>query len=172
MTGVEAVFLAHRDRLFRYLCRAVGHADTARDLTQDVFVRAAQSARAAPPGDAARAWLFTIARNLALDHHRRRRPVAAPAPVVAAAATQEVASAVNQALAALADLDRDVFLMREAGGLSYVDIARVCELTPEAVRSRLHRARLELRSLLGGPIGARQLAPMTMAMKQRRGDHD
>jgi DNA-directed RNA polymerase specialized sigma24 family protein len=39
--------------------------------------------------------------------------------------------------------------MREAGGLSYEEIARACELTVDAVRSRLHRARLQLRAALG-----------------------
>jgi RNA polymerase sigma-70 factor (ECF subfamily) len=170
VTGVEGAFLEHRDRLFRYLCRAVGHAETARDLTQDVFVRAAQSPRPAPPGHEARAWLFTIARNLALDHHRRQRSAAGTSVVAASGPTQEVAAAVNEALGALADLDRDVFLMREAGGLGYVDIARVCALTPEAVRSRLHRARLELRRRLAGPISTRRVAPLSV--KHQRGDHE
>jgi DNA-directed RNA polymerase specialized sigma24 family protein len=41
-----------------------------------------------------------------------------------------------------------VFLMREAGGLSYGEIAAACELTVDAVRSRLHRTRLQLRATL------------------------
>ena len=39
--------------------------------------------------------------------------------------------------------------MREAGGLSYDEIALACDLTPDAVRSRLHRARQQLRAMLG-----------------------
>ena len=45
----------------------------------------------------------------------------------------------------LAALDRDVFLMREIVGLSYEEIAGACEITQAAVRSRLHRARQQLR---------------------------
>jgi RNA polymerase sigma factor (sigma-70 family) len=67
-------------------------------------------------------------------------------------ATQETAAAVQQALAALAELDRDVFLLRESAGLSYDEIARACEISPDAVRSRLHRARQQLRAALGSPV--------------------
>jgi DNA-directed RNA polymerase specialized sigma24 family protein len=42
-----------------------------------------------------------------------------------------------------------VFLLREVGGLGYLDIAAVCNLTPDAVRSRICRARSKLRHLLG-----------------------
>jgi DNA-directed RNA polymerase specialized sigma24 family protein len=45
-----------------------------------------------------------------------------------------------------------VFLLRETGGLSYAEIATACDLTVPAARSRLHRARLELRDRLRGPI--------------------
>ena len=113
------------------------------------------------PGNVLR-WLFTIARNLALDHHRQARlhEAATAEPAGAKPATQEVAAAVREALARLSDLDRDVFLMRESAGLSYNEIARACSLTPDAVRSRIHRARLELRAHLSDPISHRLRSPM------------
>jgi RNA polymerase sigma-70 factor (ECF subfamily) len=120
-----------------------------------VFLRAT---RGAPPTvKDSRAWLFHVARNVALDHYRqqRRRPVAALPPGDAGRLPhQDVSLAVNQALQALQDLDRDVFLMRELGGLSYDEISVACELSPDAVRSRLHRARMQLRSALAAPIAA------------------
>jgi len=63
-----------------------------------------------------------------------------------------MALALKQALAGLPVLDRDVFLLREVGGLSRNEIATACELTPDAVRSRIHRARLALRDALAAPI--------------------
>ena len=150
----EALFNANRDRLFRYFVRAVGEAEVARDLTQDVFVRVSRTTVPDGADGEVRGWLFQIARNLALDHYRKR--VRQPRPVTLVdqshPASQDVAVAVNQALAALPDLDRDVFLMREAAGLSYAEIAAACDLTVAATRSRLHRARLELRDRLRGPI--------------------
>ena len=60
----------------------------------------------------------------------------------------------TQALAVLPDVDRDVFLMREVGGLNYDEIAEACDLTPDAVRSPLQRTRLQLREHLARPIAA------------------
>jgi RNA polymerase sigma-70 factor (ECF subfamily) len=110
-----------------------------------------------------RGWLFQIARNLALDHHRsgqRRPPLDVLADTAVRPASQDTSAAVNEALAALADLDRDVFLMREMAGLGYDEIALACGLTPDAVRNRIHRARLQLRDRLSGQIAARRSAPM------------
>lgn len=170
MTTAEVLFAEHRQRLFLYFCRAVGHPETAHDLTQDVFLRVT---RAAPPagqdGDL-RPWLFRIARNLALDHHRRldRHPderAAQAVPVDEAAgvgrnARQETTVAINQALAALEELDRDVFLMREVAGLSYDEIAQACDLTVDAVRSRIHRTRLRLRDHLMASIHDVRIRPL------------
>lgn len=153
----DLLFSAHRDGVFRYLCRIVGHGD-ARELTQEVFLRVARGP--VPPADDAgrRAWIFRIARNLALNHVRDDRRRGTPVELAdrAAPATQELNTALREALDQLATLDRDVFLMREAGGLSYDEIADACELTADAVRSRLHRARLQLRAALGSVMGNQQ----------------
>jgi RNA polymerase sigma-70 factor (ECF subfamily) len=101
------------------------------------------------------AWLFRIARNLVLDHYpnRARRPEPFELLDVAVRpASQDVSAAVNAALAALPTIDRDVFLMREVAGLGYEEIGEACELTPDAVRSRIHRTRMQLRDQLAAPI--------------------
>ena len=69
------------------------------------------------------------------SRHRRHKPLQA---------------ALREALDRLSALDRDVFLMREVGGLNYLEISFACQLTTDAVRSRLHRARQQLRATLGG----------------------
>lgn len=150
MADADVLFAAHRDGVFRYLCRIVGRSETARDLTQEVFLRVARAQAPQSGVDAQRAWLFTIARNLALNHVRdgHRRPMQVEMVERPGAATQELAAALREALASLADLDRDVFLLRESVGLSYDEIAEACALSPDAVRSRLHRARQQLRSIL------------------------
>lgn len=155
MADAEALFAAYQNGLRRYLRRAVGHGETARDLTQDVFVRIAAATTLPAADSERRSWIFHIARNIAIDHQRRhavRFETAQPARESGHAATQDTSAAVNEALAALDPLDRDVFVMREAAGLSYAEIAAACDLTVAATRSRLHRARLELRDRLRGPI--------------------
>ena len=115
--------------------------------------------------DERRVWIFRIARNLAIDHQRRHyvrlETPAGPRTDVGRPAGQDTSLAVNEALAALDPLDRDVFLMREVAGLSYAEVATACDLTVAAVRSRIHRARLELRERLRAPIAAARTQPLT-----------
>lgn len=157
MVDADVLFTAHRDGVFRYLCRIVGHED-ARELTQEVFLRVSRTAAPDTDEGGRRAWVFRIARNLALNHvrdDRRRAGGAELSDAAATPATQALVTALREALGQLSPVDRDVFLMREAGGLSYEEISFACQLTPDAVRSRLHRARLHLRGALGSGADGR-----------------
>src|SRR5437763_1347134 len=95
----EVLFAAHRDGVFRYLWRIVGQADAARDLTQEVFLRVTRTAAPETEGGG-KAWVYTIARNLALNHlrDRQRRQEVPPSDDLSRGATQEVVASVNQAL--------------------------------------------------------------------------
>jgi len=165
VADAEILFRTYHRRVFRYLYRTAGEVDTAHDLTQDVFLRVSRVAvPEASEGDQA-AWLFQIARNILLDHWRRlgRRPRETTPEahnLGGRPASQETSAAVNQALATLSDVDRDVFLLREVAGLGYEEIGSICNLTPDAVRNRIHRARLALRQLLEAPIAVRRIAPL------------
>lgn len=166
MTDADKLFALYHDRLRRYLGRAAGETEVARDLTQEVFLRVSRVAIPVAPESQLAGWLFRIARNVALDHHRQRqrRPEEALGALdTVKSASQETATALNQALSTLPDVDRDVFLMREMSGLSYDEIARACELTPDAVRNRIHRARLHLREVLAPTLSVlrtRQIRPI------------
>src|SRR5688500_12631875 len=138
--------------LVRYLHRQAWDADRARELAQDVFVRAL-SARPENP----RAWLFAVAANIAMDETRlvirrkkhltllKREATADPPRVdpVLAMEAEERAGAVRRALDALGERDREVLLLRDAG-LSYSDIAERTGLAVGAVGTTLCRARKRL----------------------------
>jgi RNA polymerase sigma-70 factor (ECF subfamily) len=138
--------------LVRYLHRKVWDADRARELAQDVFVRAL-GARPDNP----RAWLFTVAANLARDETRlvvRRKKhlallkseaVTDPPKVdpIADMEAEERADAVRRALEALGERDREVLLLRDAG-LSYAEIAERTNLAVGAIGTTLYRARKRL----------------------------
>lgn len=160
VADLESLVSAHRQSVYRYLCRLVGRTEAAHDLTQEVFLRASRAGVPETTDGGQRAWIFRIARNLALNHLRdgRRRPEPVALVECGTAPTQELRVVVREALAALPDSDRDVFLLRESVGLSYEEIAEACETTVDAVRSRLYRARLELRAALGGYIADRRTA--------------
>lgn len=171
MADSEGLFAAHHQKVFKYFCRAVGGGDAARDLTQEVFLRVSRS-QVSVNGDGS-AWLFRIARNIVLDHHRSRARHPESSALMhetACPAHQDVSTAVNEALAALPALDRDVFLMREVAGLGYEEIAEACELTPDAVRSRIHRTRLQLRDQLAAPIATSRTIAATRSGRTRE-DH-
>src|SRR5687767_10757834 len=138
--------------LVRYLHCKVWDVGRARELAQDVFVRAL-SARPENP----RAWLFTVAANIARDETRlvvRRKKhlallkleaTADPPRVdpIARLEAEERADAVRRALDALAERDREVLLLRDAG-LSYPEIAARTGLAAGAVGTTLSRARKRL----------------------------
>lgn len=142
------------DDLVRFLDRKVWDPERASDLAQETFVRALQ---ADPIPNDPRAWLFTVAGNLAKDEARmaiRRRqklkliqaeaedsdPAARPDAEFEASDRR---AAVRQALESLSERDRDALLLCDAG-LSYAEIAEATGLSPGAVGTTLSRARRKL----------------------------
>ena len=174
MTDAHRLFTEYRDGVYRYLCRIVGRIDTAGDLTQEVFLRVtrARIPEATEPGR--RAWVFKIARNLALNHLRDtvRHPVSVEPVERTQPATQELSLAISQALEAMPEADRDVFLMRESAGLRYEEIAAACDLTVDAVRSRLHRARERLREHLGASLDVHRDRGVRLTLPERTRPRD
>jgi RNA polymerase sigma-70 factor (ECF subfamily) len=142
-------------RVYRYFRRLVGAADLAEDLTQEVFLRVVRGLDRYQAQGREAAWVFRIARNVLLDHRRAR--AAAPETsgdidTVTILPDHVLAFDMREALGLLSPTDRHVYVLREVVGLSYGEIAEVCELTQDAVRARLRRARIELRARLRGRL--------------------
>jgi RNA polymerase sigma-70 factor, ECF subfamily len=153
--------------LVRYLHRRVWDEDRARDLAQEAFARALGGAGGAgfpggaggaaqPAPDNPRAWLFRIAANLATDEARsavrRRRhltllkvetPVSVTPEPLEVLERQARERAAQDALTQLAERDREVLLLWDAG-LSYMEIAAHTGLAPGAIGTTLARARRRL----------------------------
>jgi RNA polymerase sigma factor (sigma-70 family) len=155
------VFDRHYDTVRRYL-RARVDAGVAEDLTSDTFVAALASlSRFDTRQDSARPWLLGIATNI-LRHHRRAEvrsqkatarlpfPVAADDTVDAPARLDSLSAAPHLAAALLklkAD-DRDVLLLFGVAELSYDEIAYALSIPVGTVKSRLNRARRQVRTAL------------------------
>lgn len=158
-----ALVARYQDRLFNTMHRLTGSREDAADAVQDAFVQAyvkLDSFR----GDAQFfTWLYRIAMNLALTRRRRARPTTSLDTVKAIAGEEAVdhdlgpdgqllaREQVEQVQAALADLGdqhRKILVLREIEGCSYEVIADILELPVGTVRSRLFRARMQLRDKL------------------------
>jgi RNA polymerase sigma-70 factor (ECF subfamily) len=147
------LFERHAPAVRRYFRRHLSGGNGADDLAQEVFVRVVRGADAYDEREREVVWIFKIARNVLVDHHRRRdRSPESAAPVEQIAPpSQSVSLDLDQALAALSSDDRDAFLLAEVGGLSYAEIAVATGSTVAAVRSRIYRTRLALRERLMPP---------------------
>ena len=145
------LFARHQRDVHRYLARMTGSRDAADDLTQEVFLRVVRGLRNGGPIGHERGWVFAIAHNLVADAHRQRGRTLALSDrpeEPAGDASQALAAGLAQALGRLPDADREIFLLKETGGLSYEEIANTCGCTVESVRARLYRTRATLRGLL------------------------
>jgi RNA polymerase sigma factor (sigma-70 family) len=164
-SAFAGIFDRHHAELFRYLRRRVG-AGLAADLAAETFV-IAFARRGAYRADTqdARPWLYGIAHNLLRNHLRGERrqlaayarhgadPLADPDAAVAfsRADSRADAAAVNarlaQILAAMPGRDRDVLLLFAWADMSYAEIGHALNIPVGTVRSRLNRARRQLRAL-------------------------
>lgn len=140
-------------KAYRLAVRMVGRQDAA-DLTQQVFLRVFTGLKGFRGQAAFSTWLYRIVINECLRH--RRNPSSRTVPLtrepLSAAATPdqrlERAELLERALDQLEERLRAVFLLREAEGLTYNEIAAVLGIPPGTVASQLSRARTELRAFL------------------------
>ncbi len=169
----------YQDRLYPTMLRLTGSADDALDLLQDAFLRAFEKLDRFQGESSFYTWVYRIAVNLALSGRRRRRVTARlgigggrgepldpqddsslsdpTLPLEQAERDDLIQSALNS----LADDHRAVVVMKEFDGLRYEEIAAILNVPVGTVRSRLHRARLELRERLKGVVSEGQTARTT-----------
>jgi RNA polymerase sigma-70 factor, ECF subfamily len=153
----------YQDRLYNTLVHVTGNAEDARDAAQEAFIQAFIKLDTFQQNAAFYTWLYRIAFNVAVSHRRRRRPTASvdraressglePMDPTEAPTErlerEERARQVHDAIAELSEEHREVLVLREIDGFCYETIAQILELPIGTVRSRLHRARLQLREQL------------------------
>ena len=161
----------YQDRLYPTVLRLTGCAEDAQDLLQEAFLRAYQKLGHFQGESSFYTWVYRIAVNLALSGRRRRRPDSRSrggldgggVGVESAADGRETdpslpleraerEQVIQNALNALAADHRAVVVLKEFDGLRYEQIGAILGIPVGTVRSRLHRARCELRQRLGGLV--------------------
>ncbi|OFW04045.1 MAG: hypothetical protein A3H96_08685 [Acidobacteria bacterium RIFCSPLOWO2_02_FULL_67_36] len=148
----EELFGRYRERVWGYFRRRLNDRGRAEELAQEAFVAVLEGASRYERRALFRSYLYGIAFNL-LSAERRQRRRRGTEPLDEELAVVPAASAdnglwVKRALGGLDPQDREIVLLREYEQLSYAEIAGVLGLPLNTVRSRLFRARGELRRLL------------------------
>jgi RNA polymerase sigma-70 factor (ECF subfamily) len=168
----RALYGEHAPGIRRYLSRLVGDAD-AEDLTQEVFARAHRAMATRRGESSVSTWLYRIATNAAID--RLRAPSRREVPAISAAepdleeepgaavqdpaceapgadshvVRKEMRGCILGLVDRLSPAHREVILLGELRELTDRQVAEALGITLEAAKMRLHRARAELRTLLG-----------------------
>jgi len=145
------------DAVFRFLRRLCGDEDAARDLAQDVMVKAILGLKSFQGRSSFRTWLLAIAANLYRDSLRRRKPLllgdrddVGDGGRAAEAVERRVdAGRARELLAGLPLKKRKALALRLELGLSYEEIAAVLGCPVGTVRSRIHEALADLREAMG-----------------------
>lgn len=165
ISGFEAIVLAYQDRIYN-LCRYVlGNSRDAEDAAQEVFIKAYKNMKQFEPAASFSSWLYRIAVNTCIDYKRKPsmesifRTSAEGTELISearsdlpspesACESKETGDAIQKSLNLISKKLRTVIVLKEVEGLSYEEIAGVLEISVGTVKSRISRARDELRRIL------------------------
>jgi len=165
--ALGALMERHKGPVYGYLLRLTARPDAADDLFQEVFLKLVKNPGAYNEREKFRAWLFTVARNAAMDYFRREGsrgevPLEGtdgkPGPADFAASPEPgpeqafynktLGERIDAALACLSSDQREVFYLRQYSELSFREIADMLGLPIGTVLARMSRAAALLREKL------------------------
>jgi RNA polymerase sigma-70 factor (ECF subfamily) len=181
--ALEALLLRYQPHLYRFGLRMCGNADDAGDVTQESLIAMARSLREFRGESSVSSWLYTIARRFCIKKRRRSKfapareePLDAPGTDAAQrladpgpdpeqnAANLELAAALTHAIDRLDPAHREVLVLRDVEGLSAAEVAAIVGISIDAVKSRLHRARVAVRQELAPMLNPASAGPPRPSM--------
>jgi RNA polymerase sigma-70 factor (ECF subfamily) len=155
----------YQRRIYATLLAMLGNRQDAEDITQDTFITAFRKIKQYEQRSSFYTWLHRIAFNLAIDLQRKQKRTTKKCVGDQLLETQESSESqattpdaitiaketgqlVQLAMSRLEPERRNIIALRDLQGLDYSDIAAMLDLPMGTVRSRLHRARLELKDIM------------------------
>ena len=158
----EILLRRYEPVVFRMCHRYLGRREEAEEATQDIFMRVLRALERFEGRASFRTWLYRVASNVCATRYARLRRETARRAALAAEATPDAASSppaappddaatVADAMARLADSDREILLLRHVAGLSFEELAEAHEIGLSAAKMRLYRAEERLRGLVSPP---------------------
>ncbi len=165
--ALESLLARYQSKVYGFGMRMCADQEDARDVLQDTLLAMARTFREFRGTASVSTWLYTIARSFCVKKRRRGRSVPAepfsssgdrqadafqvadPSPGPAEEVEKrQVEAGLARAIGALAPMYREVLVLRDIDGLSAAQVADVLGIGVDAVKSRLHRARLAVRTAL------------------------
>lgn len=158
--ALKELMIRYETPLYSYLTALTRDPSAAEDLYARTWLKVWRAAPRYKESGRFKAWLFTAARRLAFDHLALRRtrlsaPLEEPDRLLSQdpgpereLLWRETGERINAALAALPEEQREVFLLKEHGGLTFAEIADALDSPLGTVLARMHRAVLKLRKSL------------------------
>lgn len=151
---LEAMWIAHRAALRAFIARRVPCQAAVDDILQDVFFKTLshlETGHVAQP----RGWLFAVARTTIVDHYRGKRPtvelppsLASASPDPSAGSPKEMGACLKPMLDALPEKMRAPLVMADYEGMRQREVASRLGISLAAVKSRVLRARLQMRRMI------------------------
>lgn len=162
----------HKTPVYNFILRQIRNGAVAEDITQDVFVRVVQNASEFRHSARFSTWVYTIARNLCIDHLRKmalRRHPSLDQPAQAedgptlgertrdehhgasvdrVAIGRQLSAHIQRAVEDLPEDQREVFLLREVGNVPFKDIADMIGVSENTIKSRMRYALERLQKAL------------------------
>jgi len=182
--AIEEILERHEHQVFRFGLRMCGSEDDAREVLQETLLAAFRKLPEFRGEAALSTWLFQIARSFCMKQRRRavgepaaplpvEAPEAAAVPSPAAAPDEraharEIGQILQAAILALPEEQREVIVLRDVEGLPAEEAARVVGIEVGALKSRLHRARSELRQRLSALLGEGEAAALAPCPEMAR----
>jgi RNA polymerase sigma-70 factor (ECF subfamily) len=181
--ALEALLVRYQPHLYRFGLRMCGNEEDAGDVAQESLISMARSVRDFRGESSVSSWLYTIARSFCIKKRRRskfapareesleapginaaqRLADSAPSPE-RTATNRELQQALTHAIDALEPAQREVLVLRDVEGLSAAEVAKVLGTSVDAVKSRLHRARVAVRQALAPVWGTASNEPRRDSM--------
>lgn len=151
--AMEELYTRQGPAILKYLVGRLGDENLAEDVLQDVMLAVWRKAQGFRGESSVRTWMLTIARNRAINAYLRRAPAAARLEAECLDPSQKADSALDhttlyQALRSLPEEQRETLELVFFHGLSNQEAATVLKIAPGTVKSRLHRAKARLRTLI------------------------
>lgn len=177
--ALDALLQKYQGGVYRFGLKMCRDPEDAKDVLQETLLSMARGIRDFRGASSISTWLYTIARSFCIKQRRRSKFAPAeersldtelvsegkqlPDPAQSpdeALANRQIERSLEQAIRSLEPMYREVLLLRDVEGLTAPEVAEVLDITVQAVKSRLHRARIAVRDRVAPLLGVPSDAPV------------